>query len=158
MVTQTLELEPKVEVHGQRHEVPKLLVEWSSPWEEFVTSIRPALERSQGRLAGEAPYGIFPYRGMVPCLVLEAFLIFAAIVVRVKIQELRPVVAPRFSGHEVIYYSGDELPRTEDLGGSQSGTGGQAGGNEAHHRTQTIKVARGPLTREVVDAPNRGSH
>lgn len=154
MATQTLQLEVKVEVRGPRHEVPQLLVEWSSPWEEFVTSIRPALARSPSRLAGEAPYGIFPYRGMLSCLLLEAFLIFAAIVVRVKIQELRPLVAPRFSRHDVIYYSGDELPRTEDLGGSQAGRSGRAGGDEAHHRTQTIRIARGSLTPEIVDAPN----
>jgi hypothetical protein len=143
-----------VEVHRRRDEAPKLLVEWSSPWQDFVTSIRPALARSQARLAGEAPYGVFPYRGMIPCLLLEALLMFAAIVIRVKIQELRPYVASRFSSHEVVYYSGDELPRTEDLGGSQAGMSGRAGGNEAHHRTQTIKIARGSLTPEVVDAPN----
>jgi len=154
VVTQTLQVEVKVAVCGQMHDVPKLLVEWSSPWQEFVSSVGPALARSQSRLAGEAPYGIFPYRGMIPCLLLEAFLIFAAIVIRVKIQELRPYIAPRFSHRDVIYYSGDELPRTEDLGGSQAGTNGRAGGNEAHHRTQTIKVARGSLTPEVVDAPN----
>jgi len=154
VVTQTLQLEPKVGVRSQPHDEPKLLVEWSSPWQDFVTSIRPALARSQSRLAGEAPYGIFPYRGMIPSLVLEAFLIFAAIVIRVKIQELRPFAAPRFSHHDVIYYSGDELPRTEDLGGSQAGATGRAGGNEAHHRTQTIKIARGSLTPEVLDAPN----
>lgn len=132
-----------------------LLVEWSSPWQEFVTSIRPALARSDARLAGEAPYGIFPYRGMVPCLLLEAFLIFAAIAVRVKIEQMRPYVAPRLSRRDVIYYSGDELPRTEDLGGAQAGTAGRAGGEEAHHRTQTIKIARGgSLTPKVVDAPN----
>lgn len=154
MVTQTLQLETKVEIRGELHDAPNLLVEWTSPWEEFVTSIRPALARSQSRLAGEAPYGIFPYRGMVPCLLLEAFLIFSAIMIRAKVQELRPYVAPRFSSHEVIYYTGDELPRTEDLGGSQAGTSGAAGGNEAHHRTQTIEIARGSLRPEVVDAPN----
>jgi hypothetical protein len=154
VVTQTLQLEPQIVVPSRPHDVPNLLVEWTSPWEEFVTSIRPALARSQSRLAGEAPYGIFPYRGMVPCLLLEAFLIFSAIVIRTKIEELRPYVAPRFSSHEVIYYTGDELPRTEDLGGSQAGTSGGAGGTEAHHRTQTIKIARGSLRPEVVDAPN----
>ncbi len=57
--------------------------------------------------------------------------------------------------YEVIYYSGDELPRTEDLGGAQAGATGRAGGQEAHHRTQTIHVARGgSLTPKVVDAPN----
>jgi hypothetical protein len=154
VVTQTLQFETKVEVRSAEPDVPKLLVEWSSPWQEFVSSIRPALARSPSRLAGEAPYGIVPYRGMVSCLLLEAFLIFAAIVIRVKIQQLRPYVVPRFSSRDVIYYSGDELPRTEDLAGAQAGRSGRAGGNEAHHHSQTIKIARGSLTAEVVDAPN----
>jgi TonB family protein len=150
-VIETLQVEESVEVH----DAPKLLVEWSSPWREFVGSIRPALARSERRLAGEAPFGLIPVRIMVPSYFLEAFLIFAAIVVQVKIAELRPYVAPRFSSHDVIYYSGDELPRTEDLGGAQAGTTGRAGGNEAHHRTQTIKIARGgSLSEKVVDAPN----
>ncbi len=143
------------EVVEQRHDAPVLLVEWSSPWREFVTAIRPALARSDARLAGEAPYGMFPYRGMIPCLLLEAFLIVAAIVVRVKLEQMRPYVAPRLSSRDVIYYSGDELPRTEDLGGAQAGTVGRAGGGEAHHRTQTIRIARGgSLAQRVVDAPN----
>jgi hypothetical protein len=150
-VIEALQLEESVELH----DAPKLLVEWSSPWREFVGSIRPALARSERRLAGEAPFGLIPLRLMVPSYLLEAFLIFAAIVVQVKIEELRPFVAPRFSSHDVIYYSGDELPRTEDLGGAQAGTTGRAGGNEAHHRTQTIKIARGgSLVPKVVDAPN----
>ena len=92
---------------------------------------------------------------MIPSYLLEAFLIFAAIVVQVKIAELRPYVAPRFSSHDVIYYSGDELPRTQDLGGAEAGSTGNAGGEEAHHRTQTIKIARGgSLVPQVVDAPN----
>ncbi len=147
----TLELEPSVE----RYDAPRLQVEWSSPWREFVTSIRPALVRSDRRLAGEAPFGLIPLRIMIPSYVLEAFLIFAAIAVQVKIAELRPFVAPRFSSHDVIYFSGDELPRTEDLGGAEAGTAGRAGGSEARHRTQTIKVARGgSLVPKVVDAPN----
>ena len=151
VVIETPQLEEAVELH----EVPKLLVDWSSPWQEFKTAIVPALARSEARLAGEAPYGMFPFRGMVPTMLLEAFLIFAAIVIRVKIEELRPYVAPRLSSHDVIYYSGDELPRTEDLGGAQAGTSGRAGGQEAHHRTQTIRIARGgSLTPRVVDAPN----
>ncbi len=137
------------------HDAPKLLVEWSSRWDEFRTSIRPALARSTARLAGEAPYGLFPYRKMVGALILEAFLMFVVIVVPGKIAEMRPYVAPAPAGHDVIYYSGDELPRTEDLGGSQAGGSGRSGGQEAHHRTQTIRVARGgSLVEKVVDAPN----
>ncbi|MGC1450453.1 MAG: energy transducer TonB [Candidatus Sulfotelmatobacter sp.] len=148
---ETLQLEEPVELH----DAPRLLVEWSSPWQEFVASIRPALARSDRRLAGEAPFGLIPLRVMVPSYLVEAFLIFAAIAVQIKIAELRPFVAPRFSSHDVIYYSGDELPRTEDLGGAEAGTTGRAGGDEAHHRTQTIKIARGSsLLPKVVDAPN----
>jgi hypothetical protein len=72
-----------------------------------------------------------------------------------EIARLRPYAPPRMTPDEVIYYSADELPRTEDLGGAQSGATGRAGGREAHHRTQTIKVARGAsLAQKVVDAPN----
>jgi hypothetical protein len=138
----------------QLHDAPRLLVEWSSPWDEFVTSIRPALSRSTARLAGEAPFGLIPYRIMLAACGLELFLIFCAIIVPIKLAQLHPYIAPRLTGHEIIYYSGDELPRTEDLGGTHTGASGRAGGTEAHHRTQTIKVARGgSLVEKVLDAP-----
>jgi TonB family protein len=150
-VSETLQLEEAAELH----DAPKLLVEWTPRWREFVGAIRPALSRSERRLAGEAPFGLIPLRIMVPSYLLEAFLIFAAIAIQVKIAELRPFVAPRFSRHDVIYYSGEELPRTEDLGGAEAGATGRVGGDEAHHRTQTIKIARGgSLVPKVVDAPN----
>lgn len=150
-MSEVLQLEQAVQLHDE----PKLLVEWSSPWQEFVTSIRPALARSEARLAGEAPFGLVPYRIAILTYLLEAFLIFAAIAIQVKIEEMRPYVVPRLSGHDVIYYTGDELPRTEDLGGAEAGAAGRAGGQEAHHRTQTIRIARGGrLVERVVDAPN----
>src|SRR5437764_15037477 len=111
---ETLELEEAV----QPHDAPKLLIEWSSRWEEFVTSIRPALSRSSPRLAGEAPYGLRPYRGMLTSWAIEAFLLFVPIVLPMKIAQLRPYVAPKLTSHHVIYYSGDEFPLTEDLGGA----------------------------------------
>ncbi len=49
----------------------KLLVEWSSPWQEFLTAIRPALGRSPEPLDGEAPIGLFPYRGMLASWIIE---------------------------------------------------------------------------------------
>ncbi len=148
----TLELE---ELAVVSHDVPKLTVEWSSRWDDFVGAIKPALSRSEARLAGEAPFGLIPLRIMIPSYVLEAFLIVSFIFIKVKIDELRPYVAPAISSHDVIYYSGDELPRTQDLGGADSGRTGVAGGAEAHHRTQTIKIARGgSLVPRVVDAPN----
>jgi hypothetical protein len=136
-VTDTLQLEDAIQIHDL-HGAPKLLVEWSSPWQEFVTSIRPACARSGARLAGEAPHGLFPYRGMLATLLLQAFLLFVIIVLPRQILRLRPYSPPKLQPYEVIYYSGDELPRTEDLGGAQAGVTGHAGGQEAHHRTQTI--------------------
>src|SRR5205814_8461787 len=138
-VNPLLQLEQSVVVIGEaRHDSPRLQVVWSSRWQDFLGSIKPALSRSNARLAGEAPFGLIPLRIMIPSYVLEAFVIMAAIVVHAKVQEFRPYVVPRASSHEVIYYSGDELPRTEDLGGAASGKSAQAGGEEACHRTQTI--------------------
>lgn len=150
-MSETLQLEERVEAQ----DAPKLLVEWSSRWHEFIGSIGPAFARSERRLAGEAPFGLIPLRIMVPSYLLEGLLIFAIIVIQVKVSQLRPFVTPRLASHDVIYYSGDELPRTEDLGGAESGTTGRAGGEESHHRTQTIKIARGgSLVPKIVDAPN----
>jgi len=153
-VNPVLQLEEEV-VRVPEHNEPRLLVDWTSRWQEFLGSIKPALSRSQARLAGEAPFGLIPLRIMIPSYVVEAFLILAAIFIQIKVAELQPHVIPRISKHDVIYYSGDELPRTEDLGGAESGKAGRAGGDEAVHRTQTIKVARGgSLVPKVVDAPN----
>jgi hypothetical protein len=152
-VSQTLQLE-EIRII-QLHDAPKLLVEWSPRWEGFVTSIGPAFSRSRARLAGEAPDTLMPYRSMAASLLLQLFLLFVIIVIPRQIDRMRPYAAPKVRPYEVLYYSGDELPRTEDLGGAESGATGRAGGEEAHHRTQTIHVARGAsLTSEVVDAPN----
>lgn len=137
------------------HDAPRLLVDWTPRWEEFTTSIGPAFARSGPRLAGEAPIGILSYRGLAGAFLLQTFLIFVFMVLPTEIAHLRPYAAPSLQPDEVIYYSADELPRTADLGGAQSGATGRAGGQQAHHRTQTIKVARGAsLAQKVVDAPN----
>jgi hypothetical protein len=132
----------------------KLLVEWSSPWQEFLTAIRPALKRSPEPLAGEARTGLVPYRGMFASWIVVAALFAIAIMLSQAIDKLRPYEPPSMPKYDVIYFSGEELPRTEDAGGAQAGRSGRAGGHEAHHRTQTIRVARGESLREkVVDAP-----
>jgi len=132
----------------------KLLVEWSSPWQEFLTAIRPALARSPEALAGEARTGLVPYRGMFASWIVEAALLALAIMLSEAIGRLRPYEPPSLPKYDVIYFSGEELPRTQDAGGAQAGRSGRAGGHEAHHRTQTIRVARGDSLREkVVDAP-----
>jgi hypothetical protein len=70
------------------------------------------------------------------------------------LESLRPYSPPPIPTYDVLYYYGDELPKTQDTGGAQSGKTGLAGGSEAHHRTQTIRVARGDRkTDTVVDAP-----
>ncbi|HEY6180994.1 MAG TPA: hypothetical protein VIW67_02050 [Terriglobales bacterium] len=133
----------------------KLLVEWSSPWEEFRTSIRPAFSKSPRRLAGEARTEIFPYKGMLLSLGLEILILLAIIIIPAKIASMTPYEPPKQAKYDVIYYSADELPRTEDAGGAQTGRSGKAGGREAFHHTQTIRVERGGSLREkVVDAPN----
>jgi hypothetical protein len=152
-LTQTLQLEPRT--IRELPSAPKLLVEWSPRWDEFVTSLPIAFARSSPRLAGEAPLGGLPYRGLTAAFLLQLFLVFVLMVLPPEIERLRPYATPRLTSEDVIYYSNDELPRTQDLSGAQSGTSGRAGGREAHHRTQTIHVARGSsLTQKVVDAPN----
>ena len=133
---------------------PRLLVEWSSRWEEFKSALGPALTRSPKPLAGEAPIGIFPYRGMLISWLLECLLLIAAIVIPEELASFQPLAPPARPTWDVIYYSADELPKIQDRGGAQSGKSGRAGGQHAHHRTQTIRVARGDKPREkVVDAP-----
>jgi hypothetical protein len=133
----------------------KLLVEWSSPWDEFRTALGPALGRSPRKLAGEAHTGLFPYRGMLICWLLEMVVLAGIVIIPAKIASLTPYQPPAPQKYDVIYYSGDELPRTEDAGGAQTGHSGRTGGKEAFHRTQTIRVSRGNSVREkVVDAPN----
>ncbi len=135
-------------------EPPRLLVEWSSPWEEFKSALRPALARPPKRLAGEAPVGMFPYRGMLVCWLLECLLLIALIVIPERFASLQTLTPPTRPQWDVIYYSGDELPQTQDQGGAQSGKSGRAGGQQAHHPTQTIRVVRGEKPGEkVVDAP-----
>ncbi len=147
----TLQLEPTVQLHDE----PKLLVEWTPRWDDFVTSIGPAFGPAGLPLAGETPFGIRPIRGFVLAWVLEAFLLFVVVVLPRQIVKLLPYAPAKVRPYEVIYYSGDELPRTEDAGGAESGATGKAGGQEAHHRTQIIRVARGKsLAQKVVDAPN----
>jgi hypothetical protein len=135
-------------------EPPHLLVEWSSRWEEFKSAFRPAFTRPPKRLAGEAPVGMFPYRGMLISWLLESLLLIAIIVIPEHFVSLELPLPPTRPQWDVIYYSGDELPQTQDRGGAQAGKTGRAGGQHAYHRTQTIRVARGDKPAEkVVDAP-----
>ena len=149
-----MEIEAAPEPILQWPEAPRLLVEWSSPWEEFKSAVRPALTRSPKRLAGEAPVGMFPYRGLLLAWLLECLLLIAVIVLPDRFVSLELPLPPTQPQRDVVYYSGDELPQTQDRGGAQAGKSGRAGGQQAHHRTQTIRVARGDRPAErVVDAP-----
>src|SRR2546427_1687354 len=67
---------------------------------------------------------------------------------------MSPYTPPPSPKYDIIYFSGDELPQTEDAAGAEAGRSGRSGGQEAHHPTQIIRVARGSSLREtVVDAP-----
>jgi hypothetical protein len=133
----------------------KLLVEWSSPWEDFRTAIRPALTRSPAPLAGEAPTGLWPYRGMATAWVLEAVMLVLVIVLPAKFASLNTYQPSAPPTYDVLYFTGEELPRTEDFGGAQAGRSGRAGGQEAFHHSQTIRVSRGnSASDKVVDAPD----
>jgi hypothetical protein len=151
-VITTPEVDPITE---QWLDPPRLLVEWSSPWDEFKSALRPALARAPKALAGEAPIGIFPYRGILISWLLECLLLIAIIVLPERFVSLEIPPPPTRPQWDVIYYSGDELPQTQDRGGAQSGKSGRAGGQQAHHRTQAIRVARGDKPSEkIVDAPH----
>jgi hypothetical protein len=134
---------------------PKLLVEWSSPWREFVSAVGPALGRSPAPLAGEAQTGLLPVRGMLFSWGMEAIFLAALILLPAKLASMRPYAPPTPPRYDVIYFSGDELPQAQDFGGAEAGRSGRAGGQEAYHRSQTIRVARGNRTADkVVDAPD----
>jgi hypothetical protein len=134
------------------NDAPQLLIEWSSPWEEFVAAIGPALRRSPPRLGFETRAGLFPWRGMIAVLLLEIAALVATIVMPLK--GIQPTVSQTPPPTpDVIYFSSDELPQTQDLAGAAGGKAGRSGGASMRH-TQTIRVARDEVVRErVVDAP-----
>src|SRR5207237_7163261 len=91
---------------------------------------------------------------MLVSWVFEITLLVAVIVVPAKLASMRPYEPPPKPKYDITYQSGNELPQTEDVGGAEAGVSGRAGGREAHHLTQTIRVARGSTLRDtVVDAP-----
>lgn len=136
------------------NDAPNFLIEWPSRWDEFLTAIGPACGRSPKRLAGEAQTGLFPYWGILVSWAFELLLLVAAIVIPAKLASMQPYEPPPKPKYDIIYYTGNELPKTEDLGGAEAGRSGRSGGREAFHPTQTIRVARGTTVRETVaDAP-----
>jgi hypothetical protein len=56
--------------------------------------------------------------------------------------------------YQVKILTGPYLPQIEDASGAETGTQGKAGGREAYHPQQVIRVYRGPAeTEKVIDAP-----
>ena len=132
----------------------KLLIEWSRPWPDFVSSIRPAFSHSELPLAGEIATSVFPVRNLIAAWSAEILLLLALIFLPTKLGWIHPYVPLPHPKWDVIYYSGKELPQTEDAGGAPAGHKGKSGGREAFHPTQVIKVARGQaVTEQVLDAP-----
>jgi hypothetical protein len=136
------------------NEIPQLLVEWSSPWQEFVSAVGPALRRSPPKLNGETRPGLFPWRGILVVLLVEIAAAVATAVAHPGESTALAALEEQPRSHDVIVFSANELPRTQDLGGAPAGSEGKAGGTSIHHAVQTIKVARGDSLRErVIDAP-----
>lgn len=132
----------------------KLLIEWSSPWHDFVTSIAPAFSRSERPLAGEISTSILPVRNLFLAWSAEILLVLAVVFLPTKLGLIHAYVPPPHPKWDVIYYSGKELPQTEDAGGAPAGSKGKSGGRESFHPTQVIKVARGQtVTDQFLDAP-----
>jgi hypothetical protein len=133
------------------NDAPRLLVEWSSPWREFLAAIGPALRPSPPRLRLETRAGLFPFRGMLLAMLLEIAALAGVMVL--PLNRIQPVSFQATPPHDVIYFSADELPRTQDLAGAGGGKAGRSGGASLRH-TQAIKVARDEVVRErVADAP-----
>jgi len=135
---------------------PQLLVEWSSPWREFVSAIGPALRPSPPCSHLEAHVGLFPARGMLYALLLEVAAIATVIALPGHMLNSNSLQeSSSLQTHDVIYFSADELPRTKDLAGGSAGQHGASGGTSLLHPSQTIKVARGEnLRARVIDAPD----
>ncbi len=131
-----------------------MLVEWSSPWQEFVSAVGPALRRSPPKLNGETRAGLFPWRGILVVVLVEVAAALATAVAHPGESTALAALEEQPRSHDVIFFSANELPRTQDLGGAPAGSEGKAGGTSVHHAVQTIKVARGESLRErVIDAP-----
>jgi len=133
---------------------PQLLIQWSSPWHDFISALGPALRPSPPQLHMEAHAGLFPVRGMLCAFLLEAAAL--ATVIAFPPGVLRSdTVQPSSQTNDVIYFSANELPRTQDLAGGSAGQQGASCGTSLQHPSQTIKVARGARLRaRVVDAPD----
>ena len=136
-------------------EPPQLLVEWLSRWEEFKSAFGPALTRSPKRLAGEAPVGMFPVRGILIAWLLECFLLITVLILPDRFRSLEIPLPPNHPQWDVIYYSGDELPQTQDRGGAQAGKSGRAGGSRpaTARKPSTWRAATG-RAREWWTRPN----
>jgi hypothetical protein len=122
---------------------PKLLLEWEPRWQNFVSSVRPAVARSAARLEAECDRTLALVHGPFTSLILH----FSAVVLlflpfdvahssRVRINP------PIGKGSKVIYFTGRYLPELKDRGGAQYGRSGASGGSQSSN-TQGIRVARG---------------
>src|ERR1700690_932849 len=112
------EVETIPETITQWPEPPRLLVEWSSRWEEFKSAFGPAFTRAPKRLAEEAPVRMSPFRGILVPWVLEILLLFQVIVLPDGFASLEMPLPPNFPQWDVVYCPGDELPHTQDRGRS----------------------------------------
>lgn len=134
-----------------------LQVHWESRWRSFCTALRPALMRSPRPLALEQQRSPTITRAFFSSLLLHAGVIgFSLSVVPLLDIVIRPPVSVRQlqSQYEIHMISAPYLPQLTDAGGAEQGIEGRAGGHEAYHPRQVIRISRGrKLTDTVVDAP-----
>jgi endoglucanase len=154
MIQATCELPEPV---GTPREWPTvtLLVELPSRRSEFLSNLLAALGPRGEPLPFEHLAGGDPVREIGVSTLLHIFVCAALLVLLPK---LRPPVAvvltSRPQNYEIVYYPARSLPQMEDGGGAAEGRRGAAGGREAFHPTQTIRIARAPVARRViVEAP-----
>lgn len=132
----------------------RLVVLWEPRWRGFRTSLRPALARSARPLEGECPAGLFSRHGNGLSLAAHAALIVGLAFVASPRMHAPDAASQTIAKYEVIYYSGDFLPQTEDSGGAQAGREGANGGSEAYARNQLMHIVRGDrLVEAVAEAP-----
>ncbi len=137
---------------------PRLLIPWEPRWHGFVTSFRILLHRCHAPKLRTIPAGI-PARSPLSLILLHFALLFCVLSLEPWLRsEWQTLVEPRvtyrnFIPGDVVYLP-QGLPELSDVAGAEAGRSGKAGGAQAHHPDQVIRIARDrTAANAVVDAP-----
>src|SRR5512138_2775394 len=103
----------------------RLTVNWERRWPAFVSSVRPALTRTDKPLDAECPAGLFSRHGIGLSLAGHVGVIVILALLSARVLRGPDLGLQQAAKHyDVIYYSGDLLPQTEDAGGAEAGREG----------------------------------